>query len=84
MKQIEETTRETVASVVIEALVRFGIEASDISLDAQLKDLDIDSLDVVELSQIVREEFGVELSAEDLKDLSTVGEVVDMVAARAA
>jgi acyl carrier protein len=74
---------ETIASVVIEALTRFGIEESEVRLGAPLKDLDIDSLDVVELGQIVREEFGVEMSAEDLKSLTTVGDIVDLIAGRA-
>jgi acyl carrier protein len=34
------------------------------------------------VSQIVEDEFGVELEGDDIKDLKTVGEVVDLVVAR--
>jgi acyl carrier protein len=42
----------------------------------------VDSLDLVELAQIIEDEFGVELQGEDVKDLRTVGEVIDLVVAR--
>jgi acyl carrier protein len=34
------------------------------------------------VSQIVEDEFGVELEGDDIKDLKTVGEVIDLVVAR--
>ena len=47
------------------------------------EDLDIDSLDLVELAQIVEDEFGVELRGDDVKDVKTVGEVIDLVVTKA-
>ena len=76
-------TQGSVESVVTDALTRFGIEEELISRDAKLEELDIDSLDVIELGQIVREEFGVELRPEELKDVETVGQVVDLIVERA-
>ena len=48
-----------------------------------LEDLDIDSLDLVELAQIVEDEYGVELRGDDVKDVKTVGEVIDLVVTKA-
>ena len=45
--------------------------------------LDVDSLDLVELSQVVEDEFGIELKGEDIKDLKTVGQAIDLVVSRA-
>ena len=55
----------------------------DVTREATFDQLDVDSLDLVELSQVVEDEFGVELQGEDVKDLKTVGEAIDLVVAKA-
>ena len=44
---------DTVEKVVSEALPQFGVEPDDITRDATFEDLDVDSLDLAELSQII-------------------------------
>ena len=47
----------------------------------------IANMTVLELSELLKdfeEKFGVELEGDDVKDLKSVGEVVDLVVARAA
>ena len=51
--------------------------------DATFEELDIDSLDLVELAQIVEDEYGVVLKGEDMKELKTVGDAVDLIASSA-
>ena len=75
---------ETVEKVVREALPQFGVEPDDISREATFEDLDVDSLDLAELSQIIEEEFGVALKGEDVAGLKTVGDAVDLVVSRSA
>ena len=75
-------TREAVERRVVEALVEFGAARGDITREASFQELDIDSLDLVELAQIVDEEYGVELKEEDLKTVKTVGQAIDLVAER--
>ena len=53
-----------------------------ISREATFEDLDVDSLDLVEVAQIVEDEFGVELDGDAVKDVKTVGDVIDLVVAR--
>ena len=77
-------TKEQVQERVVEALAGFGPDASDITPTATFEELDIDSLDLVELAQIVEDEYGVVLSGEDIKELKTVGDAVDMITERAA
>jgi len=76
-------TTEQVEAVVVKALEEFGADAGDITRDATFETLDIDSLDLAELAQIVEEEFGVELKSDDIKSIKTVGSAIDLVAARA-
>ena len=76
-------TTEQVETRVIETLASFGPDQSQITRSATFEELDIDSLDLVELAQIVEDEYGVELKGDDVKDVKTVGEVIDLVVAKA-
>jgi len=76
--------KEAIATRVTDALVDFGEERENVTLDAEFEQLDIDSLDLVELAQIVEDEYGVEITDTDMDKLRTVGDVVDLVAARSA
>ena len=76
-------TPEAVEATVIETLASFGPEVEDVTRDATLEALDIDSLDLVELAQVIEEEYGVVLKGDDVKDIKTVGEAIDLVVARA-
>jgi len=76
-------TREAVQARVFEALEEFGAEPDEIKLEASFEELDVDSLDLVELGQIVQEEYGVEIKGEDMPKLKTVGDVVTLITDRA-
>ncbi len=75
-------SREQIESRVEDALVEFGAEREEIGPDAKFESLDVDSLDLVELAQIVEEDYGVQITGEDMKTLDTVGKAVDFVEAR--
>jgi acyl carrier protein len=77
-----QVTTETVEKVVFDGLAELGADREDISREATFETLDVDSLDLVELAQIVEDEFGVELGADDVKDLATVGDAIDLVVAK--
>ncbi len=57
---------------------QFSVEADNISMDTSFEnDLGADSLDLVELSMALEEEFGVEeMSEEDVAAVKTVGDLV--------
>jgi acyl carrier protein len=76
------TTPQDIETTVIENLVAFGADADVVSRDATLEDIDVDSLDLVELTQVVEEKYDIDLDGADFKKIKTVGDVVDLVAAR--
>jgi acyl carrier protein len=76
-------TPEAVEARVVEALASFGPDADQVTREATFEELDIDSLDLVELAQIVEDDYGVELKGDDMKSLKTVGDAIDLVVARA-
>jgi acyl carrier protein len=77
------TDSQKIEQVVSDALERFGAERGQITRDARFEALNIDSLDLAELSQIVESEFGVELTSSDVASVGTVGEAIDLIASRA-
>ena len=79
----QTVTKEQIEERVKQALEEFGAEPSEINRDAEFEQLDVDSLDLVELAQIVEDEYGVQLKGEDMEGLKTVGQAVDLVAERA-
>jgi acyl carrier protein len=75
-------TTDRVEQVIFDGLAEVGAEREEISREATFEALDVDSLDLVEIAQIVEDEFGVELEGDDVKDLTNVGQVIDLVVAR--
>jgi acyl carrier protein len=78
-----QVSPENVETTIYDGLVELGTDRDALSREASLEDLDVDSLDLVELAQIVEDEYGVELKGDDVKDVKTVGEVIDLVVAKA-
>ena len=78
-----QVSTENVEKTIYDGLVELGTERDALSREATLEDLDVDSLDLVELAQIVEDEYGVELKGDDVKDVKTVGEVIDLVVSKA-
>ena len=60
----------------------FDIDRAKITDDLNLKtDLDADSIDFVEFVLEVEDTFGAEIDVAEAEKLSTIGEVVDYIAA---
>jgi acyl carrier protein len=76
-------TPEAVEKTVTEALPQFGVDESQITRDATFEELDVDSLDLAELSQIIEDEYGVALKGDDVGKIKTVADAVDLVVSRA-
>jgi acyl carrier protein len=76
-------TAEQVEAVVADALAELGPAREDIIREATFESLDVDSLDLAELSQVVEEHFGVRLKGDDVANIKTVGDAIDLVVERA-
>ncbi|HYM59035.1 MAG TPA: acyl carrier protein [Solirubrobacteraceae bacterium] len=76
-------TPEAVETTVKDALVQFGPEPDQIKREATFEELDVDSLDLAELSQIIEDEYGVKLQGDDVGKIKTVGDAIDLVVNRA-
>jgi acyl carrier protein len=75
-------TREQIEQRVFKALEEFGAEPDQIGPDAEFEAMDVDSLDLVELAQVVEDEYGVQLKGEDMEGVTTVRQAVDLVVSK--
>ena len=68
---------EKVKGLFVEVL---GIDESKVTMDAKLEeDLEIDSLGIVEVVMAFEDEFDIEIDDEELADVSTVGQAVNLL-----
>lgn len=57
---------------------QLSVSEDEVTLEASFKDdLDADSLDLFELVMALEEEYDVEIPADDLAELNTVGDVIN-------
>tara|TARA_Y100000816_G_C25571033_1_gene307706 strand:- start:209 stop:448 length:240 start_codon:yes stop_codon:yes gene_type:complete len=68
---------EKVKGLFVEDL---GIDESKVTMEAKLEeDLEIDSLGIVEVVMAFEDEFGIEIDDEELSDVTTVGQAVNLL-----
>ncbi|KIQ05685.1 MULTISPECIES: acyl carrier protein [Pseudomonas] len=74
-------TRDEIFATLRDALVElFELSPERISLDANLyEDLEIDSIDAVDLIDHIKRQTGKKIAAEAFKSVRTVGDVVEAV-----
>jgi acyl carrier protein len=73
--------RDEIFTTLRDALVElFELDAERISLEANLyQDLEIDSIDAVDLIDHIKRQTGKKIAAEEFKSVRTVGDVVEAV-----
>ena len=68
---------EKVKNLFVEEL---GIDAEKVTMEAKLEeDLEIDSLGIVEVVMAFEDEFEIEIDDDELADVSTVGQAVNLL-----
>jgi acyl carrier protein len=72
-------TPDQLVARVFDILVELGPEPEQIHPDATLEELDLDSLDLVEIAQILAQEYGIMLDPEDFDTVETVGQAMDVI-----
>lgn len=75
------TTFDKVKDIIVDSL---SCDEEQVTLEASLKDdLDVDSLDAVELIMAVEDEFDVQIPDEEANKMATVKDIVDYLEANA-
>lgn len=72
-------TPDEVLNKIKEIVPKFGVNPDDVTNESTLEDLDMDSLDVVEIMQAIEDDLGIRVPDEDLEELKTIGDAVTAV-----
>jgi acyl carrier protein len=78
------TSKDAIFAKVLSVLTgTFEIQPERVKPEAHLyRDLDLDSLDAVDLAIKLKSETGLVLTEEEMRSMRTVGDIVDVVTAR--
>jgi acyl carrier protein len=77
--------REEIFEVLKEHLVGRGVDGEKVTPEADLqKDLGMDSLDTVEMTVGLEDRFDIEIPDEELEDVQTVNDAIDLIQQKAA
>jgi acyl carrier protein len=76
-----ETTvsREQILETFRDQLGGFEVKPDEVTEEASFDSLGLDSLDVVELSVRVEDVYGIDIEEDDLEDVWTIGNAIDVV-----
>jgi acyl carrier protein len=81
-KSSAASVADEVSEVIVGCIAEFGeADRSEIERSSLLETLDIDSLDLVEIAQVLEERFGIVIEPDHMKDVATVGDAIDAVVA---
>ncbi|MFD1436215.1 acyl carrier protein [Kroppenstedtia eburnea] len=76
-----EDTLDRVKRIIVD---RLGVDASEVTLEASIKDdLGADSLDVMDMILELEDEFSMEISDEEAEKINTVKDIVTYIESRA-
>jgi acyl carrier protein len=76
------TNAQDIEQFIYDGLEELMAEPEPLTRDTAFTDLDIDSLDFVELRQMISDKFRVKIVKDDVPSLLTIGDVIDLVAER--
>ena len=79
-------TKEEILKAICDVLAaEFECDAAKLTPEARLfEDLDLDSIDAVDLIVRLQQQTGLKVKAEDFKTIRTLGDVADVIAKLAA
>jgi acyl carrier protein len=72
-------TRDQILETIRTELKGFEVAEGDVKGEASFESLGLDSLDLVELSVRIEDAYGIDIEEDDLKDVWTVDNAIDVV-----
>ena len=69
-------TREKIIALASEQL---EVDFAEMPLDTDLTSLDVDSLDLVELIMAIEQEFEIEISDEEIEEITNLDAAIELV-----
>ena len=84
MTEKTAVTRDQILETIRTELKGFEVEEADVKGEASFESLGLDSLDLVELSVRIEDAYGIDIEEDDLKEVWTIDNAIDVVLAKLA
>lgn len=75
-ENLQEQSFKDVQQAIVES---FGVDSSEVTEDTSFRDLEIDSLERVELVVGLEKQLGISLNTPQVQKCATVGNLVDLI-----
>jgi len=75
-------TRDDILATIRTELKGFEVAEADVKGEASFDALGLDSLDLVELSVRIEDAYGIDIEEDDLKEVWTIDNAIDVVLAK--
>ncbi len=79
MTEKTAVSRDQVLETIREELKGFEVDPASVKVETSYDVLGLDSLDLVELSVKIEDAYGIDLEEEDLKEVTTIDSIIDIV-----
>ena len=73
------STYETLQDILVSS---FGVDAGTVTAETTFAELELDSLDLVELSMAVEDRLGVGIADDEVEKIASVGDAVSLIDAK--
>ena len=73
------TTYDTLQTILVDS---FGVDAATVSPETTFAELELDSLDLVELSMAIEDRLGVGIADDEVEKIASVGDAVQLIDAK--
>lgn len=57
----------------------FDIDFTDMDVNTQLSDLDIDSIDMLDFIMVVEDKYDIEFEEDELDEIETLGDIAELI-----
>jgi acyl carrier protein len=76
-------SRADIEEHIIASVEAFGLSGHPVDLETPMDELGIDLPDLVEITDVARQRWGLQMTTDELDDVDTVGEMVDLISSKA-
>lgn len=79
MPQAQSLDQDQILEQLKKVLEKFQVPAGKVTVEATFQDLEVDSLDLVEITQELEDKYDIQVPDEALENVKSVGDAVALV-----
>lgn len=73
------TEKEILEFISVTLNYEYLVHQTEIELESKIKDLEIDSIDFIELIMLIEDKYNISIDEDTSEDFKTIGEIVEYI-----